>query len=73
MSIVPEIIEGMAKLDDWELIPVLALIERLLEGQHKYGPGRKERDWLKEAAEEAIDLFNYYQWSLHDRVPSGHQ
>ena len=70
-----ELDEKIGNLVDWELLPVLALVDRLLDGKAKYGEGLKtDRDWLKEAAEEAGDLWNYYWWKrYHDRTSGGYK
>ena len=62
-SMYRELLSIILGMSDWELRPLVFMARRLQEGRAKYGPGEKQRDWLKEAAEEAADLVNYYVWS----------
>jgi hypothetical protein len=53
----------IARLNRDETRVVLELAERLLEGQHAYGPldlGNDTRNWRAEARSEVEDLLIYY-------------
>lgn len=53
-------------LGDWEILPLVFQAERLLDGQNRYGKGKKNRDWEREMIEEATDFLNYYVWREYD-------